>query len=271
MKLSAWVRSILWLSLAMALPAYAQKLQVDHVTIAGPELGPMQAALEKRGLHVEYGGPHANHATEMALASFPDGSYVELIAFQKNADPAAAAKHYWAKYMRGDAGPCAWAVRSTDVSAEAARLRAAGVEVSPPNQSGRTRPDGVRLEWETAQVGSMGDGIFFPFLIRDLSSREKRAFPSGRPGNPDFTGVVRIRILSQDLDSAIRRFRKAYDLAEPQRQGGTAASFAGTPLYLVTPTTPAEEARLKKFGEGVEALGIQQAGTGDIVWITPAP
>ena len=31
----------------------------------------------------------------MALASFPDGSYLELIAIQPKADPAALAAHYW--------------------------------------------------------------------------------------------------------------------------------------------------------------------------------
>ncbi len=274
MKLSAWARLILWLSVGALLPAQAAQLRVDHVTIAGQELGPMQAALEKLGLHVEYGGPHANHVTEMALASFADGSYVELIAFQKNADPAAAAKHYWAKYMRGNAGPCAWAVRSNDVSAEANRLRAAGIHVSAPNQSGRTRPDGYRLEWETAQVGDQGDGIFFPFLIRDFTPREKRAFPSGKPGNPDFAGIVRVGILVSDLDAAIAQYRKAYGLAEPDRTRHDRrfqyATFTGTPVELLAPAAtpdPAAKRRLEEFGPGVWIVEVQRAGSKEILSI----
>ena len=54
--------------------------------------------------------------------------------------------------------------------AEADRLRAAGIQVSGLNQSGRTRPDGFRLDWETAQVGTEGNGVFFPFLIQDCDA-----------------------------------------------------------------------------------------------------
>lgn len=243
MKLSAWALLTLSLSLAGA------ELRIDHVTVCGPALAPMQARLEKLGLHVEYGGAHANHVTEMAVASFPDGSYLELIAFQPNADAAAAEKHYWSKLMRGDAGPCAWAVRSDDVAAEAARLRAAGIEVSEPNHSGRTRPDGFRLEWETATVGTQTQGALFPFLIRDLTPRDKRAFPSGKPGNPDFVGVTKVRIAVRNIAEAGARLRKAY------------GPLTATPIVLVSAKLSARE--------GVESFGIQRAGSKDVIWIEP--
>jgi hypothetical protein len=182
----------------------------------------------------------------MAVASFPDGSYLELIAFQPHADPGAAEKHYWAKYMRGDVGPCAWAVRSDDVAAEAARMRAAGIEVSEPNKSGRTRPDGFRLDWETATVGSQAQGTLFPFLIRDITPRDKRAFPSGKPGNPDFAGITKVRIGVSNIEEAGSRFQKAY------------GPLDGTPVILVAETGSRE---------GVEAFGIQRAGSTDILWI----
>src|SRR5271165_5820242 len=62
--------------------AMAQQLHIDHVTVAGKNVEAMRKALETAGIPTEYGGPHSNHATEMALASFPDGSYLELIAIQ---------------------------------------------------------------------------------------------------------------------------------------------------------------------------------------------
>ena len=46
-------------------------------------------------------------------------------------------------------------------------MRAAKVAVTQ-QKSGRRRPDGVQLDWETAQVGEEPNGTFFPFLIRDL-------------------------------------------------------------------------------------------------------
>lgn len=92
----------------------AADLTIDHVTAAGVDLSTMRARLAAIGIPSEYGGPHSNHATEMALTSFPDGSYLELIAIQSNADAAAVAAHYWSQHMKNDAGPSAWAVRPKD-------------------------------------------------------------------------------------------------------------------------------------------------------------
>src|SRR6266571_957965 len=126
------MRCYFTLALLFALPVMSAELKVDHVTAAGKNLRAMERALQSAGLPFEYGGPHANHATEMALTSFPDGSYIELIAIQPEADSAAVAASPWNKCMQGIAGPCAWAVRPADVSAEAARLRKAAITVTQP-------------------------------------------------------------------------------------------------------------------------------------------
>ena len=55
-------------------------LQIDHVTVCGRDLDRMRQSFAERGLATEYGGPHANGLTHMALAGFDDGSYLELIA-----------------------------------------------------------------------------------------------------------------------------------------------------------------------------------------------
>src|ERR1700739_1586438 len=107
-----------FIGMALSLSMTAADLKIDHVTAAGQDVHAMQHALEAIGIASEYGGPHANHATEMALTSFEDGSYLELIAIQRQADPAAVAAHYWRPFLSGNAGPCAWAVRPPDISAE---------------------------------------------------------------------------------------------------------------------------------------------------------
>src|ERR1700735_3984030 len=136
----------------LATVAIAQNFRIDHVTVAGKDIKAMQKALDAVGVRTEYGGPHSNHATEMAIASFPDGSYLELIAIQPKADPVALAAHEWHKFLESDGGPCAWAIRPADFTAETARLRAASVAVTQ-QKSGRRRPGGVQLDWETAQIG----------------------------------------------------------------------------------------------------------------------
>ena len=233
----------------------AQSLKVDHATVAGRDLRAMQRALEAAGIKSEYGGPHSNHATEMALTSFPDGSYLELIAIQPNADPKAVAAHEWRKPLEGDAGPTAWAVRPADLAGEVVRLRKAGISASEPRKNGRKRPDGAELEWETAQIGP-GNGTFFPFLIHDFTPRERRAYPSGKPTTTDWTGIAKVVLSVQDLDASIKEFQRAYALPAPERQddpdfGAKLAWFRGTPVVLAAPLTPQSwlRARLDRFGE----------------------
>jgi len=235
----------------------ASDLTVDHVSVSGRDLQQMQARLASVGIPSEYGGPHANGATQMAVTSFPDGSYLELIALQEHPDPKALAEHYWSKQMRENAGPTAWAVRSTDVSAEAARLRTAGIAVSSPSHSGRKRPDGVQLDWETARVGTEPNGTFFPFLIRDFTPRDARAFPKGQPATREFSGIRRVVIAVRDLKTSVARYRQAYGLPAPVERedldlSARLASFAGTSVILAAPLNPSSwlVQRIEQFREG---------------------
>lgn len=252
---------------------------IDHVSISGRDLKSMQAALAAIGIPSEFGGAHSNGATQMAVTSFPDGSYLELIALQTNPDQKALAAHYWSKQMLGDAGPTAWAVRSKDVSAEVARLRAAGIVVGAPSHSGRKRPDGVELNWETARIGEEPQGTFFPFLIRDISPRDARAFPSGRPTTTEYTGVKRVIIAVRSLPASIARYRKAYALPAPEQHddakfGARMAVFPGTPVILAEPLDRQSwiNKRIDQFGEGPCAflLGSKRAGN-NISWFEQLP
>jgi len=247
----------------------AGPLEIDHVTVAGRDLKAMQARLATAGIESQYGGPHSNHATEMALVSFPDGSYLELIAIQPGADRAVVNAHYWAKQMEGDAGPTAWAVRSRDIAAESKRLAAAGVTVSAPSPSGRTRPDGVRVDWRTARVGPEPNGTFFPFLIEDFTARPLRAFPTGKPTTGAFRGVAKVVIAVRDLEGAVKRFRQAYGLPAPHEQADPSfeaqlALFDGTPVVLAAPSGAQSwlTGRLGQFGEAPCAFILSAADGG---------
>jgi hypothetical protein len=252
----------------------AADLTIDHVTVSGRDLKQMQAQLAAIGIRSEFGGAHSNGATQMAVASFPDGSYLELIALLANPDQKAVAEHYWSKQMLGDAGPTAWAVRSKDVAAEVARLRSAGLTVASPSQSGRKRPDGTQLNWETARVGEEPNGTFFPFLIRDFTAREARAFPTGKPTTNKFPGVGSVIIAVRDLKASIQRYRQSYALPAPREEDDVAlsarvAKFADTPVILAMPlkATSWINQRLESFGEGPCAFVL---GTGTTIhWFDP--
>jgi len=244
-------------------------LQIDHVTVAGASLQTLQKKLSAVGIESVYGGAHVNHATEMALVSFPDGAYLELMALQPQANPKAVDEHVWAKFLRQDAGPCAWAVREKDIAVEVQRLKAAGIPVADPVRSGRQRPDGIRLEWQTSDVGSAPRGTFFPFLIQDLTPRAQRAFPSGKPVTRDFKGISKVVIAVSNLEAAVKRYRQAYGLPDPLRQvdkqfGAQLAFLGGTPVVLAQPLTGDSwlAGRLAQFGEGPCAVVLEGARTG---------
>jgi hypothetical protein len=248
----------------------AGDLAVDHVSVSGKDLKQMQAQLASVGIPSEFGGPHSNGATQMAVTSFPDGSYLELIALQANPNEKALAAHYWSKQMLGNAGPTAWAVRSKDVAAEVGRLRTTGIIVASPSQSGRKRPDGTQLDWETARVGEEPLGTFFPFLIRDSTPREARAFPSGKPTTLDYSGVKRVVIAVRDLNASVKRYSQAYALPVPAVQddasfGAHLARFEGSPVILAQPLNAQSwiAKRIEQFGEGPCAfvLGSKSNGT----------
>jgi hypothetical protein len=235
----------------------AADLKIDHATVAGRDLKKMQAALDAIGIPTVYGGPHANGVTEMALASFADGSYLEAIAVQPTADPKALDRHEWAQFLKEDATPCAWAVQTNDLSAERKRLQAAGISVSEPVRAGRQRPDGVRLEWETADVGAAVRGSFFPFFIHDFTPREHRAFSQGKPTARDFKSVTRIVIAVRDLDAAIEQYRKAFALPPAIKQidkefGAQLAIVGSAPVVFAQPLKAETwlDTRIRKFGEG---------------------
>jgi hypothetical protein len=165
------------------------------------------------------------------------------MGIQQGADPAAVAAHAWSRFLRDNGGPCAFALRATDVNAEIQRLSHAGIRVGEPEKSGRTRPDGVALSWETADAGPGTRGSFFPFLIRDFTPRENRVYPSGKPTSTRFRGVGLVVIAVHSLEEAIAQYRKAFQLPEPKRQrdeafGADLAWFDGTPLALAAPLTP---------------------------------
>ncbi len=250
---------------ACAMALAGADLKIDHVTAAGSNLKELQARLAAIGIPSVYGGAHSNGATEMALVSFADGSYLELMAPQPNAGPDTLARQPWTKFMQGDAGPCAFAVRAKDMAAEVQRLRAAGIEVGDPVRNGRQRPDGVRLEWETAPVGPEPSGTFFPFLIHDFTPREQRAFPQGKPSNKDFAGVGKVVIAVRNLDAAVKRYSQAWGTPPAIKQvdagfGAHLALLGGMPVILAQPLTADSwlAQRIARFGESPCALILDQ-------------
>ncbi len=265
-------------------------LRVDHVTMAGSKLAPLEQAFADVGLKPAYGGPHSNGVTHMALLSFADGSYIELIS---TLEPGQTSP-LWHAHIAGDSGPCAWAVCVDDVGAEAARLAALGVPVRGPLNLNRQRPDGVLVEWDLAFLGNREPGATLPFLIKDRTPREWRVPPSTRTAETGLRGVAMVVLGVEHLDRAVDLFRRVYGwpappMGEDAGLGARLAHFPGTPVTLAAALTAkgwlAE--RLAQYGESPCAflLGVADmdamarrfplAGSGSwfgrrVMWFDPA-
>ena len=243
-------------------------MRIDHATIAGTRLEEMRKVFTAAtGIPTEYGGAHSNHATEMALASFPDGSYLELMGIPRGADPAVVKAHTWSRFLQDNGGPCAFALRVPDVNAEIQRLAGSGVHVGAAEKSGRTRPDGVSLSWETADIGSGPRGSFFPFLIRDFTPRENRVYPSGKPTSTRVRGIGLVVIGVRSLEDSIAQYRKAFQLPAPKRQrdetfGADLAWFEGTPVVLAASLNSSSwlANRIARYGDSPCAFVLATTG-----------
>ena len=228
-------------------------LKIDHVTIAGPELAPMEQAFAGVGLVTDYGGPHSNGVTHMAWLGFNDGSYIELISSLQPGQKDAA---FWGEYIVGNGGPCAWAAQVDEVAAEAARISSLGIPVSGPAYYHRRRPDGVLVEWDLAFLDEKGAGAVLPFIIKDITPREWRVRPSTSVADGLLTGVTAVILGVQNLAASIKLFQKVYGWAGPATKddvafGAKLAHFKDMPVVLAAPLAGHAwlAARLDRFGE----------------------
>lgn len=232
-------------------------MTIDHVTVCGDDLDRMRRAFAEIGLATEYGGAHANGVTHMAVAGFEDGSYLELIAPMTGADltKAAGMMAGWLPLMTENAGAGAWAMRASEIRERVEGLRARGIAVRGPEPGGRTRPDGTRLEWETAIVGPEPAGSILPFMIEDRTERGLRVQVSRN--TLGVGGVAAVVIGVRALDQTMQLFRQAYGWEAPAVEdhrefGAKLAHFRGAPVILAQASTLGGwlTERVAKFGEG---------------------
>lgn len=250
-RLSATSFVLFWLTLpAMAQEDKAVVLELDHVSICGSNLDALRQSFTDVGLTPDFGGPHGNGVTQMALVGFDDQSYIELIAPVKAGVTEGSP---WAKFMAGDAGPCAWAVSTNVLLQEVDRLKKAGIAVAVPQRGSRKRPDGMSVEWTTADVGSGAQGSVLPFIIEDQTPRDWRVQTSESAKGAPVSGVEIVVLGVNNLDASIALFRKAYGWSEPlvenQKDFGKLAYFPGEPVILAAPVGGWLPDRVGKFGE----------------------
>ncbi|MFC3476828.1 VOC family protein [Halobacterium litoreum] len=220
---------------------------IDHVPFAGASHDALVERFETAGFSPDYGGEHPDAGTEMSALVFPDGSYLELVAPTRD-DPA-----WWGDFFEyGDpvAGPSDWCIESGSVHAECQRVIDHDVEVHGPSHGSRERPDGTVVEWDNAFLGPPDEHLL-PFVVTDRTPREYRVPDADNYGAP-VSGIDCVVLATEDLESAVDRFRRLYRFPNPEYDYddafGDLASFPGQDVVLCEPTDGELRERVDRFG-----------------------
>lgn len=256
-------------------------LRIDHVTLAGSDLDRLRGVLSRAGLASVYGGAHSNGVTHMALVGLGDTSYLELIS---TLDAEGPASPLWPRLIAGDAGACAWALRTDDLAAELERVAALGVPVRGPVPLHRRRPDGVDLRWQLGFLGAGEVGSFLPFLIEDETPRELRVGPALVAGtSPRVEGeaadgqrtapvgplaeVACVVLASEEVERDLESLERVYGLARGAEEewpelDARVVALAGGPVAIASPTSSGGwlGRRLRRFGPSPCAFLLRATG-----------
>ncbi|GIV99213.1 VOC family protein [Roseiflexus sp.] len=172
---------------------------IDHIVILVRDLLAAIDDYTALGFTVTLGGVHADGATHNALVAFADGSYLELIAFRREAPD-----HVWWRFTADGEGLIDFALLPDAIDEDVAAARVRGLEIAGPFAGGRERPDGVRIAWKTARPAAPD----LPFLCGDVTPRDLRV-PTGaaRQHANGVTGMARVLVAARDLAESAARYR----------------------------------------------------------------
>jgi len=140
---------------------------IDHLVIVVNDLEQAAKDYGELGFTVVPGGQHPV-GSHNALISFPDGSYLEIIAFYRE-----ATDHRWWDALSKGERLVDFCLQTDDLPGDTLKLRDAGVAINDPVIWSRKRPDGFELKWLLSLATGSHRGIA-PFLIEDITPRAAR-------------------------------------------------------------------------------------------------
>jgi catechol 2,3-dioxygenase-like lactoylglutathione lyase family enzyme len=192
--------------------------RLDHVVLAVRDLNAAAADYRELGFTVVPGGAHPGGWTHNALIVLADGSYLELLAPTNPRlldDEEALAAPNFLFALAGGEGAVGLALAVDDLGAAVAAMQHRGATIPAPRAGGRTRPDGVQLEWRTAMPGRS----VLPFFIEDLTPRDWRV-PVSPENARHANGALGIRAITYAApDSAAVHAHFARLLGDPDADG----------------------------------------------------
>ena len=149
------------------------------------------------GFTVVPGGKHPV-GSHNVLISLADGSYIEIIAYYRE-----ALDHRWWDPLQQGERLVDFCMQTDDLQGDTLKLRSAGVAINDPVPWSRTRPDGYELKWLLSLAQGSHRGVA-PFLIQDVTPREER-IPRAFDHKNGATGIHAVTVAVGEL-TAVQRW-----------------------------------------------------------------
>ena len=170
---------------------------IDHLVIVIQDLDQAAKDYENLGFTVVPGGKHPVVGSHNALISFADGSYLELIAFYRQ-----AVDHRWWNSLQRGERLVDYCMQTDDLPGDTKKLRGAGVAIKDPVPLSRTRPDGHELKWILSLTTGSHRGVA-PILIQDVTPRNERIGQNFKHRN-GAAGIRKLTIAAGELSPVER-------------------------------------------------------------------
>ncbi len=165
---------------------------IDHLVIVVNDLEKAARDFEQLGFTVVPGGQHPV-GSHNVLISFRDGSYLEIIAFYRD-----AIDHRWWDPLQKGERFVDFCFQTDDLRGDTKKLQDAGVAINNPVPWSRKRPDGFELRWLLSLATGSHRGVA-PFLIEDVTPRSER-IPQAFSHKNQITGIDKVTVAVGELD-----------------------------------------------------------------------
>lgn len=233
---------------------------IDHLVVVVKNLDQAAKDYAQLGFTVVPGGQHPV-GSHNALISFRDGSYLELIAFYRE-----ATDHRWWEPLGKGERLVDFCFQTDDLRGDTKKLKDAGVAINDPVPWSRKRPDGYELKWLLSLATGSDRGVA-PFLIEDVTPRGER-IPQQCTHENGVTGIDKVTVAVGEL-APIEKWYGALlgEKGQPVTVGELGAEglrFQARPhiLEFLTPRDPGSPLIdwLRRFGPSLYSAVLTGSG-----------
>jgi len=217
---------------------------IDHLVIVVKDLEQATKNYEQLGFTVVLGGQHPV-GSHNALISFQDGSYLELIAFYRE-----AVDHRWWNALSKGERLVDFCLQTDDLRGDTKTLKGSGVAINDPVPWSRKRPDGYELKWLLSLATGTHRGVA-PFLIEDLTPRTERV-PQEFKHKINLIGIEKIIVAVAELAQAEKWY---------------SALLGAKGEKIIAADLAAEGLRYKAGAHGLEFLTPREATSPLVDWL----